>query len=100
MKRSELKEFIKECIKEVMNELNEEKERDYKKEYANYHSKPEQKKNRAKRNNARRKFEREGRVHKGDGKDVDHKNPLRNGGSNSDSNLRVRSKHTNRGDNK
>ena len=83
-----------------MSEINEEKERDYKKEYANYHSKPEQKKNRAKRNNARRRFEREGRVSKGDGKDVDHKNKLKNGGSNNDSNLRVRSKSANRGDNK
>jgi hypothetical protein len=98
MKRSELKEFIKECIKEVMNELNEEKERDYKKEYENYHSKPEQKKNRAMRNNARRRFEREGRVHKGDGKDVDHKRKLRSGVTNSDSNLRVRSVKANRGD--
>ena len=100
MKRSELKDFIRECIKEVMSEINEEKERDYKKEYANYHSKPEQKKNRAKRNNARRRFEREGRVSKGDGKDVDHKNKLKNGGSNNDSNLRVRDRHSNRGDNK
>ena len=83
-----------------MSEINEEKERDYKKEYANYHSKPEQKKNRAKRNNARRRFEREGRVSKGDGKDVDHKNKLKNGGSNNDSNLRVRDRHSNRGDNK
>lgn len=73
--------------------------RDYKKEYANYHSKPEQKKNRAARNAARSQAEKEGRVKKGDGKDVDHKKPLRSGGGNSKSNLRVRSASANRADN-
>lgn len=94
MKKSKLKGIIKDIIQECI----EEKERDYKEEYANYHSKPEQKKNRAKRNAARRKFEKEGRVTKGDGKDVDHKRKLRSGGSNNDSNLRVRDRHSNRGD--
>ena len=74
-------------------------ERNYKREYATYHSKPEQKKNRAKRNNARRKLEREGSVSKGDGKDVDHSKALRSGGSNTRKNLRVRSKSANRADN-
>ena len=73
--------------------------RDYKKEYANYHGKPEQRKKRSKRVLARRKLEKEGKVSKGDGKDVDHKNALRKGGSNSRSNLRVRSKSANRADN-
>lgn len=73
--------------------------RDYKKEYANYHSKPEQKKNRASRNSARAQAEKEGKVKKGDGKDVDHKKPLRSGGGNSKSNLRVRSASANRADN-
>lgn len=71
--------------------------RDYKKEYAQYHSKPEQKKHRAERNAARRMLEDEGLVHKGDGKDVDHRKPLDKGGSNSRSNLRVQSKAKNRG---
>lgn len=71
--------------------------RDYKKEYREYHASEEQKENRAKRNAARREMEREGRVHKGDGKDVDHKKPLRNGGSNDESNLRVVSRSSNRG---
>jgi hypothetical protein len=71
--------------------------RDYKKEYREYHSKPEQIRNRAKRNAARREMEEEGRVHKGDGKDVDHKRALINGGSNADSNLRVVSRSVNRG---
>lgn len=39
-----------------------------------YNSSDEQKKRRAERNKVRRKLEREGKVQKGDGKDVDHKN--------------------------
>lgn len=64
-----------------------------------YNSSPEQKKKRAMRNKARRQALRDGRVKKGDGKDVDHKQPLRNGGSNSKGNTRVRSKSANRADN-
>lgn len=48
------------------------KKRDYAKEYREYHALPEQKKRRADRNQARRKAMREGRVHKGDGKELDH----------------------------
>lgn len=70
--------------------------RDYKKEYANYQGTEEQKHNRALRNKARREMEDAGRVHKGDGKDVDHRKPLINGGSNDRSNLRVQSKSNNR----
>ena len=57
-----------------------------------------QKKRRAARNKARRHLERNGRVHKGDGKDVDHKD--RNPHNNSSANIRVRSRSANRGDNK
>jgi 5-methylcytosine-specific restriction endonuclease McrA len=71
--------------------------RDYKNEYQSYHAKPEQKKKRAMRNAARRELMAEGRVHKGDGKEVDHKKPLRAGGSNAPSNLRVTSQSKNRG---
>jgi hypothetical protein len=46
--------------------------RDYKKEYREYHAKPEQKKRRADRNAARRKAMRDGKVRKGDGKELDH----------------------------
>ena len=40
-----------------------------------------------------------GKVKKGDGKDIDHKKPLRSGGSKSLSNTRVRSTSANRSDN-
>lgn len=53
--------------------------RDYKKEYTEYHAKPEQKKRRAQRNAARREAEKDGRVHKGDGKEVDHVSAPRTG---------------------
>lgn len=72
------------------------KDRNYSKEYKNYHASEEQKKNRAKRNAARAEMEKDGRVRKGDGKDVDHKKPLSKGGSNSKSNLRVQPKSKNR----
>jgi hypothetical protein len=59
------------------------KKRDYAKEYAQYHASPEQKKRRAQRNAARREAEKDGKVRKGDGKEVDHlgsnrKGPLNN----------------------
>lgn len=73
--------------------------RNYASEYKNYHSKPEQRKNRSKRTVARRQAEKDGRVKKGDGKDLDHKKPLRSGGSNKKSNTRVRSRSANRADN-
>ena len=66
--------------------------RDYKKEYREYHGKPEQIKNRSERNTARRLLG----LDKGDGKEVDHKIPLSNGGSNNKANLRAVSRTTNR----
>lgn len=68
--------------------------RDYKKEYANYQGKPEQIKRRASRNAARRLLEKEGKVRKGDGKDVNHRNG--NPTSNKRSNLQVQTKSANR----
>lgn len=61
---------------------------------AKYNAKPEQKKRRAQRNAARRKMEKAGKVHKGDGKDVAHKD--NNTANNSRSNLAVQSKAKNR----
>jgi len=71
-------------------------DRDYRREYDAYHGEPEQIKRRAARNKARRHLEKEGRVQKGDGKEVDHKdhNPL----NNSPANIRVRSRSANRSD--
>ena len=70
--------------------------RNYRKEYDNYQGKPEQIANRSQRNQARSKMEAKGAVRKGDGKDVDHKQALIKGGSNTTSNLRVRDANANR----
>ena len=68
--------------------------RNYKREYKKYHKKPKQKKRRAQRNAARRKLSKAGKVRKGDGKDVHHKN--RKTSDNRRKNLRVTSKSKNR----
>lgn len=70
--------------------------RNYRNEYDAYQGTEEQKKNRAKRNAARRSLERDGKVSKGDGKDVDHKRPISKGGGNGKSNLRVKDSRSNR----
>ncbi|CAB4124678.1 hypothetical protein UFOVP55_19 [uncultured Caudovirales phage] len=74
-----------------------ERVRNYKHEYAIYHGKPEQKKERAERNGARREMTAAGKVHKGDGKDVGHKKPIRSGGTNAKGNLAVQTEKFNRG---
>lgn len=76
-----------------------ERDRDYKREYKLFHSKPSQIKNRTARTTARRRAIKKGKVRIGDNKDIDHKKPLRNGGSNKESNLRVRDRSANRSDN-
>lgn len=53
--------------------------RDYRKEYDEYHAKPEQKQRRAERNKARLEAMKDGKVKKGDGKEVDHVNAPRTG---------------------
>lgn len=72
------------------------KPRPYKKEYEQYDGTPMVKKKRAARNKARAMMEKKGLVHKGDGKDVDHKTPLSKGGKTVVSNLRVKTAHANR----
>ncbi len=64
-----------------------------------FNSSPKQKKNRAKRNTARRQALKAGKVTKGDNKDIDHKRKLKDGGSNAKSNQRVRDRSSNRADN-
>jgi 5-methylcytosine-specific restriction endonuclease McrA len=70
-------------------------ERDYSYD-THYEASSAQRKNRSERVMARRELSSEGRVSKGDGKDVDHIRSLSNGGSNDRSNLRVTSAHSNR----
>jgi len=64
--------------------------------YEPYQKTEKAKKARAQANKARRMLMREGLVHKGDGKDVDHKKPLSKGGATTRSNLRVQSRSANR----
>ena len=66
--------------------------RDYRKEYDTYQGKKDQKKNRAKRNAARKKLG----LKKGDGMEADHKKPLSKGGGNGKKNLRKVTRKTNR----
>jgi hypothetical protein len=68
--------------------------RDYKHEYRNYHARSEQKQNRAARNLWNRRLK--GNVPAG--KEIDHRRPLSNGGSNERSNIRYRSISSNRAD--
>ena len=64
--------------------------------YAKYEQKPEIIKKRTARNKARAMLMKEGLVHKGDGKDVDHKQPLSKGGTTKRNNLTVKSASANR----
>jgi hypothetical protein len=68
--------------------------RDYKQEYKDQHSSKEAIKKRTERGKARRIMEKAGKVHKGDGKDVAHKDNRTS--NNSKSNLSVQSKAKNR----
>ncbi len=66
-------------------------------EYQNYHASPEQRKNRSDRTVARNEAIKDGRVKRGDGKDLDHIKPISKGGSAKDkANTRVVSASTNR----
>lgn len=62
-----------------------------------YNARPENIAKRSKNNQARAILAKEGKVHKGDGKDVDHIKPQRAGGGNSRGNLRAIPKSKNRG---
>jgi len=101
MERVQNEPFRLNWLVNLLNEEDvvEEYKRDYKMEYRNYHGKPKQRKERAARTKAREQLEKKGVVKKGDGKDIDHKKPLRSGGSNGINNLRVRNRSSNRSDN-
>lgn len=64
---------------------------------AEYQKRPSEVKKRVMRNAARRAALKAGVVHKGDGKEIDHKRMLDSGGSNAKGNLRVVDASTNRG---
>lgn len=66
--------------------------RNYKKEYAQYHGTPAQRRNRSRRNAARRALGLE----VGDSREADHKKPLSKGGGNGKKNIRAVSRTTNR----
>jgi hypothetical protein len=67
-----------------------------KRKNSGYDARPENVKKRANNNAARAMLEKEGKVRKGDGKDVHHVKPQRSGGSNDRSNLRARDASKNR----
>jgi len=69
--------------------------RNYRKEYDDYQGLPLQKKRRADRNRARRQAMAKGKVHKGDGKELDHVGFHRRGRLKSVP-TRVVSRHANR----
>jgi hypothetical protein len=64
---------MKEEKKIVTCALMRVKKRNYKKEYKKFQSSDKEKKNRAARNRRRRKAEKDGKVEKGDKKDIHHK---------------------------
>lgn len=72
--------------------------RNYKLEYMRYHARPEQRKRRSSRNQARRKAMKLYGARAVAGKDVDHRD--RNAMNNSRHNLRLQNKSTNRSRNK
>lgn len=64
---------------------------------AAYNKRPDVQDKRVEQNRARRHALADGKVHKGDGTNVDHKKPLDAGGSGADSNTRVVSEKFNKG---
>lgn len=68
-----------------------------KRKNAGYDAQPKQVLARTNNNKARAMLMKEGRVSKGDGKDVNHKTMQKDGGKTIRSNLNVQSEHKNRG---
>ena len=104
----ELKEFINMYAHGNLEDLFEDKKskkrkkynkstgRNYKQDYEQFQSKPEQIKDRASRNAARAKEEKNGNVNKGDRKDVHHVDG--NPQNNTSKNIRIGPRSKNRGD--
>jgi 5-methylcytosine-specific restriction endonuclease McrA len=78
-----------------MPRINKDGTRDYSYD-KKYESSPKQRAARVERDLARRELAKEGKVSKGDRKDVDHIKPVSKGGTNSRSNLRAISASANR----
>ena len=91
------KTTAKKLYNAIAKGMNLKEDRDYADEYKKHHASPEQRARRISRTVTRKKAEREGRVAKGDGKDIDHKD--HNPHNDSPSNLRIKSKSSNRSDN-
>jgi hypothetical protein len=67
-----------------------------KRQVRGYNAQPDKIRKRSMNKAARRQLEKEGLVRPNDGKDVDHKKPLRSGGTNARSNLRAMDRSKNR----
>jgi len=80
----------------VTHRTKAQKARDNRKQQKNN---PTRKRGGVLRKKARRAMTRAGKVHKGDGKDVHHKKPVRSGGKSSRANLAVTSRKKNRSNN-
>lgn len=78
----------------IIDRFNMATKRNYK-QAAEYEDTPEQVAHRVERNRIRRKLLKEGKVHKGDGKDISHKKAMDKGGSIKDG-YRIESASTNR----
>lgn len=70
---------------------------DYARHYRDYQGKPEQIAKRSQRNQARAKLEKRVGAAALQGKDAGHKTPIKSGGTNAASNLKVQSVKSNRG---
>jgi len=61
-----------------------------------YNARPGEIRRRTRRNAVRARLEDQGRVHKGDGKEVDHETPISQGGGDGDDNVSVKTREENR----
>ena len=95
--KQKLRSLILEIVLQEKKKRKKRKKKkiDYKKAYKKYHSSKKAKQERAQRNAAGRKLKKLG-VKIPPGYEIDHKNPINDGGSNDLSNLRIISRSKNR----